>query len=333
MADLRLQTTGGGIHDKDATSLQSLRSDIEGMGVAWLDILKPDDEVRAFLLEMGFSEQAVEDTEGHTSNTVQKAEGHRFIVVRARDADSRLDTEPIIILIKGQLIITVRHTKLPALRFFKRRFKRADPEDIKLGVDYFFYELLDSIADDWQPILGGYSDDLDKLEDRVFDPAKRYDNLLEGLHELKQHLREASKSIESLHSATLSLLKPGERLISESTIPHFTDLQHLVTTQMKRCHNYSTGATSTRDTYLANSSWRLMQSNQRLTEVMTMLTIIGAIILPLTLVVGFFGMNVEEFGAGNGSWSLKTIGLVMFGFSGVMLTLFWRRGWFSRYDD
>lgn len=326
MAELRLYTTGEGVIAQSEFALEELADTIKGKGSAWLDILKPGEEVKSFLEELGVDELAVEDIFGHASDTVQRFHGHRFIVVRARDADNRLDTEPVAIILKGELMITVRGTRIPALDVFSRRLKTADDDEVAMGVDFLLYELLDSIADDWTPILSEYSNNLDGLEYQVFDPTKSYDGLLEGLHDLKRLLREASKSIESLQSACLRLLKPGERLINENTLPFFTDLQQLSTTLVKRCAAYSAGATSTRDTYLSHVSMDLARSNSQLTEVMTTLTIIGAIMLPLTLIAGIFGMNTQlPFNASEiGFWPV--IG-IMSAFTLMMLGYFNKKGW------
>ena len=332
MAELRLQTSAGGRLSKEAFSLASLRQSVDGQGLAWLDIVNPDEEIRNFLLDdCGFDELAVEDTSGHTANTVQKFDNHRFVVIQARDDDkNRLDTEPVAIFLQENLMITVRHTKIPALKVFPKRLLRADKEDIEIGVDYLLYEILDSIADDWASRLAEYSDELDTLEFRVFDPSTRYENMLEDLHLLKQRLREVSKSVESLHSACIRLLRPGERLVNEKSITHFTDLQNLVTTLVKRTNNYSLGATSTRDTYLTNANLKLAESNKRLTEVMTTLAIIGAIMLPLTLIAGIFGMNTDlPFDAEGRSGFWVIMGL-MIAFGLTMIAYFWRRGWFRK---
>jgi magnesium/cobalt transport protein CorA len=330
MAELRLQTSAGGRLSKEAFSLASLHQSVAGQGLAWLDIVNPDEEIRDFLLDdCGFDELAVEDTSGHTANTVQKFDNHRFVVIQARDDDkNRLDTEPVAIFLQEKLMITVRHTKIPALKVFSKRLLRADEEDLEIGVDYLLYEILDSIADDWAIRLAGYSDELDTLEFRVFDPSTLYENMLEDLHLLKQRLREVSKSVESLHSACIRLLRPGERLVNEKSITHFTDLQNLVTTLVKRTNNYSLGATSTRDTYLTNANLKLAESNKRLTEVMTTLTIIGAIMLPLTLIAGIFGMNTDlpfDASTRSGFWVIMAM---MIAFGLTMITYFWRRGWF-----
>ena len=327
MAELRLQTTGAGVIASSEFTLGELEASVEGKGTAWLDILKPDDEIKEWLEGIGIDELAIEDIFGHASDTVQRFDGHRFVVVRARDADNRLDTEPIAIILRDNMMITVRGTRIPALDVFSRRLKTADDDEIAIGVDFLLYELLDSIADDWTPILSEYSNRLDDLEYRVFDPSRAYDGLLEGLHDLKRLLREATKSIESLQSACLRLLKPGERLINESCLVFFTDLQQLSNTLVKRCAAYSAGATSTRDTYLSHVNLSLARSNAKLTEVMTTLAIIGAIMLPLTLIAGIFGMNTElpaELDEIGGFWTIMA-GMAIF--SLLMLTWFRRKDW------
>tara|TARA_B110000467_G_C18255663_1_gene443191 strand:- start:4 stop:1005 length:1002 start_codon:yes stop_codon:yes gene_type:complete len=333
MAELRLQTAASGLIERESYQLNGVPETVQDEGLAWLDILRPDDEVRQFLLErMDFDELAVEDVFGPADTTAQKFKNHRFIVINARDADNQLDTEPVAIFIKENLIITVRHYEIPALKKFRHRFKKADEEDLALGIDFLLYELLDSIADDWTPILNSYSRQLDQLEFQVFDPSKRYDNVLESIHDLKRYLREASKSIESLNTVTMRLLKPNERLIGSGAERYFSDLHQLSVALVKRAKNYSSGATSARDSYLSNTSMQLAESNAQLTEVMTTLTIIGAIMLPLTLIAGIFGMNNEDLPLDQvgGFWGIITI-MVIFACS--MLTFFWRRGWLKTYEE
>jgi Mg2+ and Co2+ transporter CorA len=96
---------------------------------------------------------------------------------------------------------------------------------------------------------------------------------------------------------------------------------------VNRATNYSSGATSTRDTYLSHVSLSLAKSNAQLTEVMTTLTIIGAIMLPLTLIAGIFGMNTALPGVIENLGGFWTIMGGMFIFSLLMISYFIRKGW------
>ena len=329
MATLRLQLSKRGVIEQESFNLNNLLETLQNGELAWLDVLEPDEHVKDFLsTELNVDELVIENIYGDSSTTVQKFRDHRFINLQVRDTDNRLDTEPVAIIIKDSLIITLRTTEIPAISMFSDRMKEANVQELSLGIDFLLYELLDSIADDWTPLLAIYSDELDTLEFQVFDPSKAYDGLLEGLHNLKRRLREAYKSIESLHTILIRMLKPGDPMVDNTTERYFLDTQQLVTTLVKRCNNYSNGATSTRDTYLSHVSLRLAESNARLSEVVTTLTIVGSIILPLTLIAGIFGMNnkdlpEESFG---GFWGILVLMVV---FAIIMLVYFWRRGWLS----
>jgi magnesium transporter len=319
----------------DGKDLVSLFADAEGMDTpVWIDVHRPDEDVRRMLLEdLAFEELAVEDVFGYAPTSVQRFEDDRVLVINARDADNRLDTEPVSVFMRGSVLMTLRRAEIPAMRTFGRRLAGADRDDLALGVDYLLYELLDTIADDWAPRLTAYSDALDRLEHQIFAQEGRDAGILEELHDLKRHLREAAKSIESLHFVVIRLLKPGDHLVSVGTHHYFNDVQQLVGALMRRANNYSQGATSARESHISNVNLRLAKTNARLSEVMTTLTITGAIMLPLTLIAGIFGMNTalpvqaESLG---GFWGI--IGLMVL-FAVSMLGFFWRRGWLSNPTD
>ena len=329
MTEFRLFTTESGKLDTSKMSLDEVKASVENQGLVWLDIAEVNAEVKNFLMNtMDFDELVLEDVFGEAITTSMKFADHRFFAVRVRNKSADLDTEFVFIILQGDMMITVRQNSIPAFTTFGRRFLVSDPEDLEIGIDYLLYELLDAIADDWTPILGKFSSTLDDLEYQVFDLTQHYDDMLESLHDLKGDLREANKSIESLNTITTRIVQPGERLIDKDGNHYFADLHQLTTAMVRRVSNYSLGANSTRESYLSNISMQLAESNAKLTEVMTTLTIVGAIMLPLTLIAGVFGMNsndlpTEKIG---GFWGIMVF---MVSFALCMMWYFKRKGWFD----
>lgn len=77
MAEFFLQTTASGKIPTENMTLDGVLDSIQGEGLAWLDILKPNKKVRKFLLEtMDFAELAVEDVFGPADTTAQKFNNH-----------------------------------------------------------------------------------------------------------------------------------------------------------------------------------------------------------------------------------------------------------------
>ena len=175
MAEFRLYSTAEGRMDTTDLSLTQALEAVKDQGLAWLDIAEASGEVKTFLAEtVAVDELVVEDIFGEAATASLRFENHRFFAVRARNNQARLDTEFVHAIVKGDLLITVRHHPIPAFTTFGRRFLQSDEEDLALGVDYLLYELLDAIADDWTPILGRFSGTLDDLEYQVFDPTEKY---------------------------------------------------------------------------------------------------------------------------------------------------------------
>ena len=61
MAELRLQTTGAGVIAASEFTLGELEEVVKDKGIAWLDILKPDEVVKEFLESIEIDELAIED--------------------------------------------------------------------------------------------------------------------------------------------------------------------------------------------------------------------------------------------------------------------------------
>jgi len=338
MASIRVYTSVDASAGGSKIKLEELSNILEDLKRAWIDIRlineteKDSEKIRMFLSdEMNFHQLAVEDCFDIPVSRAERFENHRFVAFKARDQDKQLDTEYLRVFLTEHNVVTVRHSKIPAINQFKGRYRAARLEkQLKRGPEFLLYELLDAVADDWNEILEGYSSKLDILEYQVFDPSKQYSDLLERLHIIKQDFREMSKSLDPLQKMVSQMLRPDSDFLSEKNLLYFQDTADNLSDLVTRITNYSAGATSTRDSYLTHVSMRLSESNAQLTEVMTTLSIIGSIMLPLTLIAGIFGMNVSAFNAGKGTFDLWHILSLMSLFSVFMLVYFYSKGWINK---
>ena len=347
MVTIRVYTSASAGEGGNLVDLDQLEQMVRGLRNAWIDMMfdvvgsegpaaeEMFSEERNFLLEtMGFHPLAVEDCFVEQVSRAERFENHRFVVMRARELDeSELDTEFLRVFLTDDVVVTVRHSPMPAVEAFGGRYRSARlAKQLDRGPEFLLYELLDAVTDDWAVILDGYSNELDDIEYKVFDPSRKYPDLLEDLHVLKQNLREVSKSLVPLHEIISQMLKSDDDFLSDENLIYYQDMADNIKGQVDAVANYSAGATSTRDSYLSHVSMRLAESNARLSEVITTLTVIGAIMLPLTLIAGIFGMNVDALSGGRSSIDLMHILSVMAIFAMLMLYYFYRKGWLTRRD-
>jgi magnesium transporter len=332
MATLTLHVSG----DTAKIGEEVAVSDLDGAlaaasGLAWLDMRNPGAEERKWLVSQGYHEMAIEDC---FKEPVPKAfvyETHRFVVVRARDADSDLDTEYLCVFVTDDLLVTVRNSAMPAIRNFAKRFgfKKTQRRG-SMGAEYLLYEMLDSIADDWYHILAGYSQRIDKLEDQVFNPNVLYPDLLEELHELSQDLREISKSVSPLHEVVTKMMRPDQDFITEKCMIYWQDFADIVAKLKSDIENYNAGVSSTRDTYLSQSTMRLAEAQAEANDVIRTLTILATFLFPITAIASIFGMNIEVFGSPTEMLGLGGILGLMGLTSAFILGFFFYKGWLSR---
>ncbi|MBO57892.1 MAG: hypothetical protein CMA77_02725 [Euryarchaeota archaeon] len=319
--------------DMEDTSLADLPSFMSNNSCGWIDIFQPEEEsTREFLdSQMNFHHLAVDDCFEEPASRVFVYDTHKFTTFKARDADRELDTEYLRAFLRDGWLITVRHAHMPGIAEFRKRIKSKDfKKSGELKSEYLLYQLLDSVADDWTKVLIRKSERLDEIEDQVFDPHHVYPNLLENLHEMKGDLREIAKSTTPLDEVVQRMLRSDEGFITEETKLYYRDLADLTHSIGTRVENYSSGAASTRDTYISQTSMRLAESQAEAAEVMRLLTIIATIMLPITAVASIFGMNVESFGAGNGPIDLTIILGVMAVIGFTMLLWLYVKGYIGK---
>ena len=332
MATITLRVSGDRAKHGEEIAVEDLSAALDAAeGLAWVDIRNPDTDERKWLLAQGYHEMAVEDCFKEPVTKAYVYDTHRFVVVRARDADKEIDTEFLCVFVTDELLVTVRHSAMPAVKNFGKRFgSKKIQRRVELGAEYLLYEILDAIADDWYRILRGYSTQIDELEDRVFDPNMKYPNMLQELHELKQDLREISKSVTPLHEVVSRMMRPDQEYITESCMMYWEDIFDVLTKLKNDVENYNAGAVSTRDTYLSQSTMRLAETQAEANEVIRILTILATLMFPITAIASIFGMNIEVFGASNEMFGFTEILVLMGLTSTLILGFFYYRGWLSR---
>jgi len=150
--------------------------------------------------------------------------------------------------------------------------------------DQVFYRLLDGIVDSYVPILDGYSDQIDDIEDQVL--ASPEPDLLQRIFGLKRSLIELRRVLTQTRDLAGHLMRTDHDLINPKLLPYFRDIydhlsRHIETVEMSR--DLLSGAL---DIYLSSVANRTNQT-------MKVLTLLSTIALPSVALSSFFGMNFK----------------------------------------
>lgn len=175
-------------------------------GFAWIGLYRPtEQEVRSVAEEFNLHHLPVEDTlKGHQRSKLERFDDVVFIVLRpARylDADERVEFGEVHVFIGRDFVITIRHAESPDLAAVRRRMEGL-PELLALGPEAVLYAILDEIVDEYAPVVAGLENDIDEIEDQLFD----------GDPEVSRRIYALSREVTEFQRATQPLVGMIEAL-------------------------------------------------------------------------------------------------------------------------
>jgi magnesium transporter len=152
----------------------------------------------------------------------------------------------------------------------------------KSGADYLTYALADIIVDHYFLIIDEIDEEIDQLEEEVM--RGRNEEILRSIQQLKKELMILRKSTLPVRDSVGNLMKGTSRLISPETTVFLKDVYDHTLHISDSIEIYRETLNSLMEVHLSSLS-------NRLNQVMKVLTIISTIFIPLTFIVGVYGMN------------------------------------------
>ncbi len=166
------------------------------------------------------------------------------------------------------------------------RLKSSIGKSRKYGVDYLMFSAIDVIIDNYLEVLQSIDDDIGTLEDDIINnPKERSQN---QLYNHKREINNMRKHALPIREMLNSLLVYNENeLIKENTKLYFRDAHDHAVQVVDMLDNNRELVASLMDLYLS-------QVSNKMNNVMKVLTVISVIFMPLTFIVGIYGMNFDN---------------------------------------
>jgi magnesium transporter len=175
-------------------------------GMAWIGLYRPDEaEIRSVAEEFGLHGLAVEDAiKAHQRPKLERYDDVLFTVLRpARYVDAAEEVEfgEVHVFTGKDFVVTVRHAESPDLGRVRRRLEET-PKLLALGPEAVLYAILDQVVDEYVPVVVGVENDIDEIEDQVFegDPA-----VSRRIYELSREVIEFQRATQPLTGMLQSL--------------------------------------------------------------------------------------------------------------------------------
>ncbi len=308
----------GMLHELDVSLLGSIEQ-----GWFWLDMSGEDPHrVASLCRRFGFEELAIEDAlESTQFPKVDDYEDYLFVVLHGLSArEERLDTAELDVFLGENFLVTIHAHDLPAIEWVLERamsFERMATG----GPDRMLARIAEAQSSRYLPVIATLEERLDDLEERSIggDPATVGENLA-----LRRDATTLRRVVGPQRDVLLMLGRDPLRVIGDRARLRFHDAfdQHvrLVESLDASRQNLALMLETYRSTVAESTN-----------EVMRLLTVFAAILLPLGLVAGIYGMNFTNMPALSEAWGFYAV-------MGLMLVIaisewiyFARRGFVGKF--
>ena len=246
---------------------------------------------------------------------------HTFVVLKMLypgDRPEEIRVEQVSLVLGTNYLLSFQENGDDVFKVIRERVRTGKGRVRQLGADYLLYSLVDAVVDHYFIALEVIGEKVEALQNRLITDPKP--ETLQEIHGLKRELlflrravwpmREAMGALERTESP---LMKPGTKVFVRDVYDHVIQIIDTIETLREM-------VTGMLDIYLSSVSIRL-------NNVMKVLTVITTIFMPLTFIVGIYGMNFEHMPELHWMWGYPLILGLMTMIAGSMLLFFKKRKW------
>ena len=296
--------------------------------IAWLNMHGLHDNSKVIKIKevLNIDNYIISDVLNVSGRTrIEQLDDFLFFSVKSilQEESEQIKVEQISFLLKDNLLVSFQEIKSDYFTFIRDRLRNNEGIVRKKGADYLLFLLLDGIIENFFITIENYETRIEQLliDVKVNDAT----HILEMIEKQRENFNYLKRSIIPLRDALFSLKSIQDdnvfNGISKANVTFFIRL-HQKSLELLEQAEYDI------NTLESASNLFYSTQNQRMNQIMKTLTVFSVIFMPLTFIVGVYGMNFKympELESHNGyylTWMvmiLITIGMVYY---------FKRKNWF-----
>lgn len=311
--------------EKDLVGPEDIFS-VKGNSVVWIDIdgLHKTEIIESFGKAFGLHPLLLEDI----VNTRQRPKMDEYdnclyFVFRMLRYDEKahvVKDEQISIVLGKNFVLSFQEGPGDVFDPVRDRLRHNRGRVRKSGADYLAYALMDAVVDNYFVVLEKFGDEIERVDEELLrNPQPR---TLHVLHHLKQELIFLRRLTWPLRDVLGSLTREEYDFISPSLVPYFRDVHDHAVRVIDMVESGRDVLSGMLDVYMSNIS-------NKMNAIMKVLTIISTIFMPLTFIVGIYGMNFKYMPELEVEWAYPAVLLAMAAIGVGMGFYFHRKKWLT----
>jgi magnesium transporter len=307
----------------DDVTPEELCRKLQPQRVNWvnLDGLSNLETIEKLQNHFGFHALLIDDVLNDQRPKAEEYENYLFFTLKMlyRIDNSGIDYEQISFVLGKDYLISFQEKEGDLFDGFRERIRLDQGKVRKKESDYLLYRLTDIIVDNYYNVLDRIGDLIEETEDNAYEnPSNRS---FYEIQSLKKEVIFLRKVLYPLREALGKLIKGESEFIKEENLPYFSDVYDHVAHLIDSLETYKDLTSSLLDIHIN-------AMNTRMNEVMKVLTVISTIFIPLTFIVGVYGMNFDFMPELRWKGGYYAVWAVMLSIVIGMMIFFKRKKWF-----
>jgi len=289
----------------------------------WVGLHEPGEGIlKVVQEEFSLHDLAIEDAlRAHQRPKLEVYGDSIFIVLRTAQMNFQqhnIDFGETHFFLGDNFIISVRHGSSLSYAEVRSRCEKT-PQLLSKGPGFALYAVMDSIVDQYFPVIEALEEELVGLEEKIFAEQSRRETTFEIYH-LKRQLMEVKRAVSPLIEICNRLMRFDLKVIPEDTRPYFRDIyDHVV-----RINEMLDNARELLGTAL-DANFSLISISQN--DVAKRFAGWAAIIGVPTMIAGIYGMNFKDMPELNWTFGYPLALTFTFGSALSLYFLFKKAGW------
>ncbi len=303
---------------KENLTLDELENIRSTLAWHWIDFNQPTHEEALELHKLGFHELAIQDCIHLLQRTkLDDYDDYLFFVLNTLN-DQKLQPQEIDIFHHRQYVVTFHYEQQSVVDIVWERMKTL-PKNQALGTNFITYKLIDKVVDSFFPLADQLEDHLTALE---LKPLGQTQHLMNILFQIRRNLLTLRHVVWPLRDLIFRIIQSNHLSSSGEERRYYMDIHDYLLKLSSMIESSREMTTDIRDNYMSINS-------NRMNSIMMTLTLITVIFMPLTFIVGVYGMNFDNMPETRWKYGyFMVLGLMAV----LSLAMFWwfkRKGWFS----
>ena len=305
-------------------------NELDNDHVAWLNFHGLDDlkSIEELCHRLEIDKLTIENIHAATGRPkVEEYPKYMFFHVKSalptENDSTLLNQEQISFILGENYLISFQEKAADHFSDVRDRIVKARGKIRTKGADFLLFRMLEAIIDNYFEVLESITEKIERIDERIHNKSNKL--IFKEIEIEKRKLIELRKIVLPIRDITIQLASSDSIFLNKANFRYFSNLKSSCASALEEIDANKQILEGLTNLYYA-------VQGQRMNEIMKVLTIVSAIFIPLTFIVGVYGMNFEnmpELKYQNGYFIMAF--MLILGTS--LLIYFIKRGWLNKEDE